>query len=227
MQYSPSTIPYDDIYPQMNAAAPDYTQQNFTSITMQPGSVLYMPRGTWHNTLAKEASLAVSIILQPPTQLDRLLEQLTSTLLQDENWRRPYYGKPSDQQQTQSLYKTLPKIIETLITRERDPESPSKILTPKSRFIRTPSTEVNIENKIDHCDIRITTQFETGEKRTAKLSAPIQSGEVFQWLSERKAPFTGETLMQQFPTLSWDFLAQLLDAAYQSLLIKFLWFDPL
>ena len=227
MQYSPSTMPFDDLYPQMESTAPDYTQQTFTSITMQPGSVLYMPRGTWHNTLANEPSLAVSIILKPPTQLDRLLEQLTSTLLQDKNWRRPYYGKPSDEQHTQTLYKKLPEIIEKLVTRERDPESPSRMLTPKSRFIRTPSTEVNIENKKEHCDIHITVQLETGEKHTAKLSAPIQSGEVIQWISERKEPFTGEALMKQFPKLSWDFLVQLVDVAQESLLIRFLWFDPL
>ena len=227
MQYSPSTMPFDDLYPQMNSAAPDYTQQNFTSITMQPGSVLYMPRGTWHNTLANERSLAVSIILQPPTQLDSLLEQLTSTLLQDKNWRRPCYGKPSDKQLTHTLYKTLPNIIEKLITRERDPESPSRMLTPKSRFIRIPSAEVKIENKKEHCDIRITVQLEAGEKQTAKLSAPIQSGEVIQWISDRKEPFTGEALLKQFPKLSWDFLVQIVDVAQQSLLIKFLWFDPL
>ena len=227
MQYSPSTVPFDDLYPQMATGAPDYTDQNFDAIKMQPGSVLYMPRGTWHHTLAEEASLAVSIILHPPTQLDRLVEQLTSTLLQDRDWRRPYYGKQIDKQRAEALHVKLPKVIKNLVAREKNSQAPSKIITRRSRFFRTPSVEVSISNQQTHCDIHIAAPTETGVTHTSKLTTPAHTGEVIRWISERDGPFTGEQLAQQFPAAPWDLLVEILDVAQQSMLVRFLWFDPL
>ena len=43
---------------------------------MAPGSVLFLPRGTWHYTQAGEPSLSISIVLDPPAALRCLLDQL-------------------------------------------------------------------------------------------------------------------------------------------------------
>jgi ribosomal protein L16 Arg81 hydroxylase len=59
---------------------------------MQPGSVLLMPRGTWHYTEAKQDSMAMSIILSLATQIEFSLSVLKSTLLQSSEWRSPVYG---------------------------------------------------------------------------------------------------------------------------------------
>jgi len=37
---------------------------------MKPGSVLFMPRGTWHYTEAGEGSLSVSIIVRTPAAFE-------------------------------------------------------------------------------------------------------------------------------------------------------------
>ena len=64
-QYIPGNRPIDDLYPQAGSGFPHWRDASFESIEMTPGSVLFMPRGTWHRTEASEDSIAVSIGLSP------------------------------------------------------------------------------------------------------------------------------------------------------------------
>ncbi|VAW76837.1 hypothetical protein MNBD_GAMMA15-2615 [hydrothermal vent metagenome] len=91
-QYCPESPPYDSLYPQISRSFPDYTTQDFKQIDMQPGSVLCMPRGTWHHTEANSTSMSISLVLSPPNEIENLVDQLTVTLLQNAEWRRPRYG---------------------------------------------------------------------------------------------------------------------------------------
>ena len=92
MQYSPGDDPEAMLYPQIQGRFPDWQGVQFKCVEMKPGSVLFMPRGTWHKTEAEGPSLAVSIILKPPPAVDTVLEQLRWLLLQKPEWRKPLYG---------------------------------------------------------------------------------------------------------------------------------------
>jgi len=65
-------------------------------VTMRPGSVLFVPRGTWHSTEALTPSASISFVLATPPRLDLLLEQLRTELLTDVEWRTPAYGALGD-----------------------------------------------------------------------------------------------------------------------------------
>src|SRR5438132_2996640 len=91
-QFVPDTEPFDFLYPQVAGGFPDPAGAEFTTIDMQPGSVLFLPRGTWHATESGGDSLSVSIGIYLPSAADCVLEQLQLLLLQDSDWRRPLYG---------------------------------------------------------------------------------------------------------------------------------------
>jgi ribosomal protein L16 Arg81 hydroxylase len=92
MQFNPGDVTYDDRYPQSTDGFPDPEVSAFECIVMKPGSVLFMPRGTWHRTETLGLSLSVSIILRPPSALESVLDALRARLLQDPAWRKPLHG---------------------------------------------------------------------------------------------------------------------------------------
>src|SRR3546814_1181467 len=77
--------------PKLTATLVPYTTLS-RSHEMQPGSVLFLPRGTWHRTEALEPSLSLSIVVRPPVLADALLDWLQPWLLGDARWRLPLYG---------------------------------------------------------------------------------------------------------------------------------------
>jgi hypothetical protein len=91
-QYGPGIPPSPDLYPQAAGGFPDPDDVPFTEVVMQPGSVLFLPRGFWHRTEADANSLSISIILSSPPVLDVLLGRLRDLLLQDPAWRMPVHA---------------------------------------------------------------------------------------------------------------------------------------
>jgi 50S ribosomal protein L16 3-hydroxylase len=59
------------------------------SFELVPGSVLFLPRGAWHETHAVTDSLSLTVGLALPTTLNALVAALYSHLLPDAEWRRP------------------------------------------------------------------------------------------------------------------------------------------
>lgn len=94
-QYGPGIPAAADLYPQAADGFPDDTVARLTAVTLVPGSVLVQPRGHWHRTRCDTPSLAVSVILNPPTRLDWLLGMLRHRALEHPEWRQPLYGTPA------------------------------------------------------------------------------------------------------------------------------------
>lgn len=58
-------------------------------VHLEPGSALYLPRGTWHATDAAAHSLSLTFGFFPPSHLEVLLDGLAHRLMAREAWRRP------------------------------------------------------------------------------------------------------------------------------------------
>jgi ribosomal protein L16 Arg81 hydroxylase len=69
------------------------------AIELRPGSVLFLPRGYWHQTEVLEDSLALNLALLTPTWHSVFLGQLRNLLLNEAHWRAPAL-RWSDEQQT-------------------------------------------------------------------------------------------------------------------------------
>jgi len=58
-----------------------------TEIVLEPGSLLFVPRGTWHATEASTDALSLNFTFSAPTWLDVLGAALRGRLAQSSDWR--------------------------------------------------------------------------------------------------------------------------------------------
>jgi ribosomal protein L16 Arg81 hydroxylase len=59
------------------------------NVDLQPGSVLFLPRGYWHGTAAEQESISLSFGFAVPTWTSVFLDRLRSALVVAEPWRAP------------------------------------------------------------------------------------------------------------------------------------------
>jgi 50S ribosomal protein L16 3-hydroxylase len=60
-----------------------------TAVQMTPGSVLFVPRGVWHETDATEPSISLTFGFRTPTWSELLCKYAAAKLPQDPEWREP------------------------------------------------------------------------------------------------------------------------------------------
>lgn len=65
-------------------------------LTLEPGSVLFLPRGWWHETEAGGASISVSITLAPPDWAQVITAAMIERLRRDPRWRESAAGLWTD-----------------------------------------------------------------------------------------------------------------------------------
>jgi 50S ribosomal protein L16 3-hydroxylase len=62
------------------------------AVALRPGSVLFLPRGYWHQTIAQERSISLTFGFRTPSWLDLLQQHLASTLSLRPEWRQTAWG---------------------------------------------------------------------------------------------------------------------------------------
>ena len=66
---------------------PDALPAERTTIVLEPGSLLFVPRGMWHATHAATDALSLNFTLSPPTWIDVFTAALRSRLAVSNEWR--------------------------------------------------------------------------------------------------------------------------------------------
>ena len=244
-QFVPDTEPFDFLYPQVAGGFPDPAGAEFTTIDMQPGSVLFLPRGTWHATESGGDSLSVSIGLYLPAAADCVLEQLQLLLLQDPEWRRPLYGGWGDGAARDAVAARLSQLlarlsqdcaglrVEDVLAGLRPPEERLAAIALESRFQKTPHSHLEVEAGVAGRDyahevVRIMISDPNyGERMSMRMEVAPQAAEVFRWIADSRAAFSAGALAQRFPMFPFAQHRQMLEAAARSGLIRMLWFPLL
>jgi hypothetical protein len=226
-QYSEGDTPFTTLYPQISQGYPSCKNQSFEQVDMLPGSVLFMPRGTWHYTEAEEDSMSMSIVLNPPTQVDHFLSQLKITLLQDAAWRSPCYGLGNKVNIDTKLYGKLPNTIYKLAKNQQNPESPLRTFHKDSRYLRNPGVEAQITAGEVFYRIEYPQLGEKGIIGTVKMEVSKEIAGIFQWFMRQDGPFTVGECKKNFPTVSPADFNELFFRAGESGLLKKLWFVEL
>lgn len=245
MQYSPGSAPYTDLYPQVAGRFPEWKDATFECVEMRPGSVLFMPRGTWHRTEADEPSLSITIALRPPSATDLILENVRWLLLQDASWRKPLYGAYGETAQKTAamdaagqLLARLPKQLQSLSTRSLElalmPEDQRlEHIDADSRFVSLPNASLLVGDvtlgkagELIQMSILVKND-EAGDRVTASMDIHPQAVAVFEWLASRTAPFGIDDLQQQFPQFPGDQHLAMLHAGASAELIRMLWYPLL
>jgi 50S ribosomal protein L16 3-hydroxylase len=80
-----------DVDPELQTYAtlpmPTELPADHTEIVLQPGSVLFVPRGMWHATHAATDALSLNFTFTPPTWIDLLTAALRGRLALSPSWR--------------------------------------------------------------------------------------------------------------------------------------------
>jgi 50S ribosomal protein L16 3-hydroxylase len=61
-------------------------------VWLRPGSVLFLPRGYWHQTRARAGSLSLNFTFDQPCWADVVLPEIRRALLREERWRELAQG---------------------------------------------------------------------------------------------------------------------------------------
>ncbi|MDE1172708.1 MAG: cupin domain-containing protein [Parvibaculaceae bacterium] len=234
-QYGANMLPFDRLYPQVPDGFPREDEAVFETIEMKPGSVLFMPRGLWHRTVASSNSLSVSVILRPPSALDGLLQQLQLLLLQDENWRRPLHGAWGDAAQrdaalahARTLLGDLPRVIAALQPDTLVPQTEKQriaSITPATRFQRIPVSSLSVTTEAGRRVLSVRAWSPDWiEQETWSTVIAADYEPVFGWLAKRDAAFSAEELSRQFPRFPWDILREILAALVRAQFLRLLGF---
>jgi hypothetical protein len=242
-QFMPRGPDHEDLYPQAVAGFPDPSRARFETAQMQPGSVLFLPRGTWHHTEASDDSLSLSIMVDPAPALQCLLDQLRLLLLQDGDWREPLYGARAGgrnygtaRAQAANLLAALPAAVarlapEDLLDSPAGLESRLERIDSGSRFQRTPYAHLEyMEGEVSGMH-KLAVRFgHTASLTQLSGQADISTAtlSVFQWLEAQTAgPFSGDAVQAAFPSAPFEVLKDILRLCIRAQFLKLLRFPSL
>lgn len=233
-QFAPGAAPRDEMYPQLEKGFPELVESEFQVVEMKPGSVLFLPRGTWHRTVAEQDSFAVSIGINPPALIDAFLEQFRYVLLQDPEWRRPLYGvRGSATQRQQALQRarkaleTVPRLATEISTEHLAPLPEAerlKRIDPDTAFQREPRTRIVLPGTASEMLQVYAWTGDIGEQGTLQMTVPSQYIAIFRWLAEVKAPFSAGELAERFPGIPFEQHQKILDVLTRARYLRLLWF---
>ena len=242
-QYIPGGKPYDELYAQAQNGFPDNKNVKFETAEMKPGTVLFLPRGTWHYTEAGEPSLSLSITISPPTLIDCAMEQLRWLLLQDSAWREPLYGATASgamnenlRAHTQCLLERLPQLVsclspEDLIAAPIPVAKRLDTINDKTRFQRIPDAVLEVEANKSLQDMSVVSirlgHSDSSARISARLEILAEVLAVFRWVDVQTKPFTGADVQAAFPKLASEELKKILATLTRAQFIKMFWFATL
>jgi len=244
-QYVTGSRPIDDLYPQAGEGFPSWEKAEFQTVVMQPGSVLYMPRGTWHRTEAEGDSIAVSIGMEPPSAAECVLEQLRLLLLQDPAWRQPLYGawgvgdmRDAALKRAGALMAELPRLAPTLDAELlASPKTTEKRriaqMTTRSRVQRAPNTALILgsppadSGEADSLLAQIEVNDRSARQIMSEIEVPSRCEQILRWIDAQRGPFQVAEVAARFQELTEEQHLQLIQTLTGAGLLKVLWFPKL
>jgi len=222
-QFGPGMLPADELYPQAGGGFPTPDTARFERIEMAPGSVLFLPRGTWHRSEAVGESFSISIGIRPPSALDRLLPQLRDLLLQDPAWRRPLYEahRPGDAaiDRAAALLAGLPAILSSLTA--DDLARPST----RDHYQKIPMSTLAHAREGGRLRLVVTAlDGDWSARTTLDTQAPAHLAPSLAWLAAREAAFDAADFDAAFPRLPGPDRQQVLALLVRASFLRRLWF---
>lgn len=237
-QFGPGVPPFGDLYPQLENGFPEPVEAEFQTVDMKPGSVLFVPRGTWHRTTAYQDSFSISIGINPPCVIDAYLEQMRNLLLQDPEWRRPLYGARGSPRQREEMLararralQIIPHAVEAISMEDIVPLPEAerlKHIERKTRFQRNLGTRIEFDRgaDVDHLRVKLWDR-DNGERTTLKMQVPSAFSPVFEWLATSKVAFPAGELADRFAVVPFPRHQEILNVLTRAGFLKLLWFPQL
>ncbi|KAF1045900.1 JmjC domain-containing protein [Xylophilus sp.] len=234
-QFGPGMAAVEDLYEQLGDRLPDPARARFETVEMAPGSVLWLPRGTWHRTEARGTdSFSLTIALRPQTALDALLAQLEPLLRAEVRWRRPLYGlRPASPGRADALaplhglLSTLPATLARLPADALAPRTePERIaaIGPASRFARVPTSRLEVGPAAPGRALLVLHAWDRDwvERETLRTEIPAAVAPLARHLAAREGAFAARALHAEFAALPAAHVRQLLQLLVRSHFLRLL-----
>ena len=226
-QFGPDMVAVENLFEQARQGFPDACGVTFERHEMLAGSVLFLPRGTWHRTEALEPSLALSIVIRSPVLADAVLRWLKPWLLGDARWRLPLYGK-ADPQDT-GLNVLLGELA-TRLSREADTPSLSWNSAPSvdtTELLRIPGSGLTWQElpTSGQSAPRLRLQGtaldqDWRERLTLDTEIPGLLLPALGWLQQCSRAFDLDAISEHLPHIARSDLRQLLDLLVKSHVLR-------
>lgn len=215
ISYSPSgPVPkqFEAVYRRGFSDRRSLDEAELVTVTLEPGSCLFLPAGTWHRTEGQsEPCLSLTTALRAPSGLDLLMTALRAHLSQSENWRSPVYGaltgEPdgSEEARIDELLRALPGELSKLDFRALrqayyiagiEPGVVDAYPTGErfNDFIRLPSTVCELladpdDPNLVRCRVRVFTMSTFSE-----LQMDAEARPVVEWILDQTRSFSLQEL---------------------------------
>lgn len=215
ISYSPSgPVPkhFEEVYRRGFSDSKTLLESELVTVTLKPGSCLFLPGGTWHRTEdQKEPCLSLTTAVRAPSRIDLLMSALRAYLAQSEDWRAPAYGAvvgALDEDEVQRIEQLLAGLPERLLPLnfaalrqafhiegiEPGAVDAYPVEEPFDHFIRLPSSACDIVADPDSSD-RIRCNVRTFLlPTTSVLQMETEARPVIEWILEQRRVFSLDEL---------------------------------
>ncbi|MFC5750870.1 JmjC domain-containing protein [Actinomadura rugatobispora] len=152
---------------------------------LEPGAVLHVPRGYWHETVSDQDSLSVHFIIHTPARLQAMLAILRNELMQDERWRRSArrFDAPDSIDLLADDYAALRDLVSRLDPRDvvRGP-APTTPFEDETSFVRCGQATLGVDG-IDESTARVTvTAYGFGDTEATTLNVGTDFLPACRWI---------------------------------------------
>jgi len=234
-QFGPGMLPGDELYLQAGAGFPTPDQASFERIEMAPGSVLFLPRGTWHRSVAEQDSFSVSIGIRPPTAMQQLLKRVHDLLLQAPEWRRPLYeanypaGRETLATRLDGLLAQLPTLLQQIHGADLlQPDQPQLPLKASSRLQQVPQASLTYQHLPQRLKLSVSALDQHWVARTTlDTEVPGHLADALDWLAATQTAFSAGDFYQRFTSLAQADKQQLLELLLRCGFLRLLWYPVL
>ncbi|WP_428269509.1 JmjC domain-containing protein [Haliangium sp.] len=189
------------IPPELAALAssfPDEMPSGAQEVTLEPGSLLFLPRGYWHETETLDASVSLTLTFAVPPWMEVVLDYLRSALLLREDWRRPAFGLDESGTHRERISAMLEARLDDLRGLLAE-TSPGRVLPPLrdapvgvgpgGRLVPVPNVRWELEQRDDdgHAQTVLVLGSDDGPVEIGILPGLTR---LCTWLAARAEPFT-------------------------------------
>jgi hypothetical protein len=229
LQYAPGTPPNEFHAAVMGSGLFETDPTELDEVDLKPGSVLFLPRGTWHATAASSAvSVSASIFLNVPSIGELLLRQLHRVIAQDTRLRAPALGFAGDDVQRQRAAEIFENAVPALAKNVRKlsaqaafeasaaPDKLTDRIVKTTRFLRDPSRRIDLDAARHDDGLLHLRAVDTPRARPHGvpvpdvLVMPPVALPMVRWILERRGLFTTEAVIEAFPMFDMPSIAGLL-----------------
>jgi hypothetical protein len=168
------------------------------TVVLNPGSVLFVPRGVWHQTSAVTDSISISIVTRPPTTGDLLRSLVDRSILSQPAFREPL--SLAREGGLDAVRERLSALLEQL---KAEPLPISKDGVETRRFRRRPGIDLAVEGAGDDSWVVTVTR---GGDRPSRMAVPSYVAKLFSWVGAARGPFGATEPLPLFPPGSGDWI---------------------